>query len=439
MMLKRDALAQLLLWKSSPRRKPLIFQGARQVGKTYLLKHFGKTHFKDIAYFNFERTPALLDLFKKDLNPEKLIEKLSIHQEAKIAKGETLIVFDEIQLSDGALTSLKYFCEDAPQYFVVGAGSLLGVKLRHQRSFPVGKVNFLNLYPMTFSEFLSAMGKVQLREFVSELKTADSIPEPIHDELLDWLKKYLIIGGMPEAVAEYQSTRDFHPIREIQHEIVKSYENDFLKYSSPEQALKISNVWEALPAMLARENKKFTYSHIGKSARAREFETAIQWLSDAGLIHKCHQVTAPKLPLEGYKIPENFKIYFGDVGLLSAKLDVSPKHILENAALFQEYKGALAENFVAQELRGTETCDLFYWQSQNQAEVDYLIPCDEHIIPLEVKSGTTKGIKSLREYQKRFHCPRVARVSLNGLRKDDDFINVPLYCVSRIQSFLKEA
>lgn len=318
---------------------------------------------------------------------------------------------------------------------MVGAGSLLGVKLRHQRSFPVGKVNFLHLFPMSFFEFLSAMGKSELRALLSNTKISDSIPEPFHQDLLEWLKKYLIVGGMPEAVDEYQKSHDFENVREIHDEIMKSYENDFLKYSTPGQALKLSSIWEVLPVMLARENKKFTYSQIRKSARAREFEVAIQWLSDAGLVHKCHQVTAPKLPLEGYKNPENFKLYFSDVGLLSAKLRVSPKFILENYALFQEYKGALAENFVAQELKATEVSDLFYWQSQNQAEVDYLITHDEHIIPLEVKSGTTKGIKSLREYQKRFHCPLVARASLNHLRKDDDFINLPLYLTCRARSF----
>lgn len=431
--MKRDLYPKLLAWRSSARRKPLVLRGARQVGKTFLLKAFGARGYKDCAYFNFEEDPSLDRFFQGKLDPKEILEKLSIYAEKKILPHKTLIFFDEIQESERALSSLKYFGETANEYHVASAGSLLGIKLSQSGSFPVGKVNFETLYPLSFFEFLNAVEKPSLRAYLEESRRVDPLPDPFHQELIDWLRKYYFIGGMPEAVKQYVEGQDFEKVREVHHEILTSYQLDFSKHVSPSDILKISALWESTPAQLAKENKKFVYSALQKSARAREYETALQWLQDAGLILKSHLITTPKFPLKGYRDPQSFKVYLLDVGLLGSMSQMPAKILLEGDRMFQEFHGSLVENYVAQELTASIATDLFYWASEGKAEVDFLISKDDEIFPLEVKAGLARGAKSLHVYDEKYHPKRLIRTSLRNLKRDGKLLNLPLYMVSTLK------
>ncbi len=309
--MKRDIYYQLIVWKNNPERKPLVLKGARQVGKTYILQNFGKNEYEDVAYFDFEEDPDLHDFFTGRLAPDKIIQTLSIFQEKKIIPDQTLIIFDEVQNSPETLTSLKYFYEKAPEYHIVAAGSLLGIKIGQSAPFPVGKVNFLDLYPMTFAEFLDAVGKSQLRILLEDTDF-EPIAKAFHTELIDLLKMYYFVGGMPEAVAQFVKNQDLHKVRRIQEEILEAYSIDFSKYTTRSEAIRLAATWASIPAQLARENKKFTYAEITKNARAREYGESIQWLVDAGLVIKVKNTHTPKLPLAAYE--ENvFKLYLLDV------------------------------------------------------------------------------------------------------------------------------
>jgi len=427
--MKRDLELQLNHWKSSKRRKPLILRGARQVGKTHLLKAFGKAQFTDLAYFNFEEDPRLEEFFEGKLDPLAIIKKLSIYRGAPIHHDRTLIVLDEIQSSSLAITSLKYFSENASQYPLIAAGSLLGIKLAGAKSFPVGKVDFLNLYPLTFFEFLVALGKQDLRQYLEDLKEPTPIPAPFHEDLIDLLRTYFFVGGMPEAVETYRAAEDLGEVRRIQNGILKSYLLDFSKYAPPTEVIKITQIWNAIPSQLAKENKKFIFSAIAKSARAREYESAIQWLCDAELILKVARVEVPRFPLGGYADLSAFKVYFLDVGLLGALSHLSAKMILHGDALFTEFKGALNENFVSQELTTHLEQALFYWKSASEAEVDFLIEYEGAVIPLEVKSGVSAHSKSLKEYQKRFNPSLSVRISPLNLERQSGLLNCPPYLI----------
>jgi uncharacterized protein len=426
--MKRTLLSQLIAWKQSKFRKPLVLQGARQVGKTYLLKQFGEENFKNVAYFNFEKDQNLGSLFDDKLEPELLVRKLSAYSEIKIEASNTLIIFDEIQNSDRALNSLKYFCEDAPQYYIASAGSLLGIKLKHQKSFPVGKVNFLKLYPLNFLEFVSAIGRELLLEHLISMKQSDSFDPIFNKELLELLKVYFFLGGMPEVIKCYLESMDLNQARDAQRDILNAYLLDFAKYAPSDEVIKITNIWQAIPKNLAKENKKFIFSAISKSARAREYELAIQWLLDAGLVYKCKNVCHLGIPLDAYSEANIFKIYLLDIGLLGCLVNLNAKTTLFGNEVFTEFKGAIAENFVAQELVA-KSFNLHYWTSAGVAEVDFIVEAENKILPLEVKAGSSSKKRSLLEYAKKYPNSLLSRATTMNFKAEANLFNYPLYAV----------
>jgi len=428
--MKRDLYPELLNWKASENRKPLILRGARQVGKTHLLRLFGRQEYSAYIYLNFEEDPKLANFFADALKPTTILQNISLYTNQQIHPENTLLIFDEIQESPAALNSLKYFQEQANQYHIVAAGSLLGVKLAHTKGFPVGKVNFFDLYPLSFFEFLDAIGRDKLRAFLMAINSFESLPEPIHLELLTLLKKYMFIGGMPEAILEYAKSENILAVRKIQKEILDAYMLDFAKHAPKEHLMKITSVWESIPSQLAKENKKFIFSALHKSARGREYEAAIQWLADAGLVYKSYNISAPKLPLSGYANKNFFKLFLLDVGLLAAMSNLPPKLLVEKSQLFLEFNGAFTENYVAQTLTQKHYL-LHYWTSEGIAEVDFVMEHDLHIFPLEVKAGTDRKKKSLLEYGKKYAPPYLLRASLMNLKQDSNVCNFPLYLVGQ--------
>lgn len=428
--MKRDIYQKLVDWKLSDRRKPLILRGARQVGKTYILKEFGKREYSNLAYFNFEEDPDLNEFFKGRIFPEKIIEKLSIYLETRIFPEKTLIIFDEIQNSPMAIKSLKYFNENANEYHLVSAGSLLGIKVGQSAPFPVGKVNFMNLYPFSLGEYLDGIGKNQLREFLAGKLNFNPIEQSFHEELIDNLKMYYFIGGFPEAILQYKKDKDLTKVRVIQNEILTAFTLDFSKYATKSESIKITNTWNSIPSQLSKENKKFKFSEISKHARARDYLETIQWLLDTGLVYKCFNIKTSKLPLSGYREENIFKLYMLDTGLLGAMLNLSLRTIVEGNRLFTEYNGAFTENYVAQELIVNEIKELYYWTSQSSAEVDFIIPFNEEIFPLEVKAGISKKKKSLKVYGEKYHPPILSRSTLMNFKRDNNICNYPLYAIS---------
>lgn len=431
--MNRDIYRELESWKSNPRRKPLVVNGARQVGKTYALKHFGRSSFEKMVYLNFEKEQQLCQYFQGTLNPKEIIKILGIHAGIMIEPGNTLLIFDEIQECPRALNSLKYFYEEANEYFVVAAGSLLGVKTSQEFGFPVGKVNFLDLYPLSFFEFLSATGNEQLRMYLEEYQRLEPLPAPLHEKLIQLLKYYFFIGGMPEAVAEYIKTDNFSIVRDVQLEILNAYERDFAKHAPPQEVMKITTVWHQVHRQLSKENKKFIFSAIRKSARGRDYEDAIQWLIDAGLLYKNNFVEAPKFPLSAYADTHTFKILLVDVGLLGAQSSLSARIIIEGNVLFTEFKGALTENYVAQELIASGAKKLYYWASEGTAEIDYIFEADHEIYPLEVKAGESQKKKSLLVYGQKYNPLTLYRTTLMNLKADGKIVNYPLYMISLLR------
>lgn len=430
--MKRDFYQKLLSWKASQVRKPLVLRGARQVGKTYILTEFARREYQDFVYINFDEEPHFASFFTDNLDPNRILKDLSIYFKKSIHPGKTLIIFDEIQDCPAALGSLKYFCEKKNDFHLATAGSLLGVKLTE--GFPVGKVNFLDLAPMNFFEFLVAIGEEQLRIKMEEMSHPEALPEIFHKELVNFLKYYFIIGGMPEAVATYLKSENLEEVRSVQKEILDAYVLDFAKHAPKDEVMKILAVWDSIPNQLAKENKKFIFSAIRKSARARSFETSIQWLKSAGLIVKANCISAPKLPLDAYSDKQTFKIFLLDVGLLGAMSKLDPRIILQGHELFQEFKGSLTENYVAQELHDKYFDGLYYWTSEGIAEVDFIVSEDNCIFPLEVKSGMTKKKKSLLVYGEKYsHSeyppPILSRATLMNFAKDGKIVNYPLYAV----------
>lgn len=434
--MKRDIYGQLLKWKTSARRKPLLIKGARQTGKTYILKQFGTNEYDTLAYFNFEEDPLLKDFFSQRLQPEQLIQNLSLYAHKSIRPGRDLIIFDEIQASNNALKSLKYFQEEAPQYHLAAAGSLLGIALSGPGSFPVGKVNFLNLYPMTFHEFLEAVGAGDLSEYIAETSNVAPFPEPLHLEFIRYLRIYYFTGGMPEAVAHYAQNKDLNEVREIQNEIINAYVLDFAKYAATPDIPKLSLVWDSIPAQLAKENKKFVFTMLKKSARLRDFENAIEWLEKSGLIFRIFRVKTAKSPLRGYIEDNIFKVYALDVGILGAMANIAPDILVRGDRIFQEFEGAFVENYVAQQLKAAKGMELYYWQSSGSAEVDFVCDYSGHILPLEAKAGINPRSKSLKSFDQKFAPPVLFRTTLLNLRKDDRFVNIPLYALSLFPELL---
>jgi predicted AAA+ superfamily ATPase len=435
--MKRDIYSRLCAWKTSSRRKPLILRGARQTGKTYILKEFGEREFDKLFYFNFEEDSGLNDLFNRNLKPEKIIENLSIYHKDKINPGYDLIFLDEIQESNSALNSLKYFQEEANNFHIVAAGSLLGVKLSGPKSFPVGKVNFLDLYPMTFFEFLDAVGESRYRQLIEEKNDFLPLPEIFHEELIDLLRKYYFIGGMPEAVKYYAETGDLLEVRSVHKEIMNSYVLDFAKHAPPYDIPKITLIWDSIPAQLARENKKFIFSAVKKSARGREYEGALGWLEDTGLINKALLVTQGKYPLKGYINRSSFKVYALDVGLLGAMAEVPVDILAKGNRLFSEYEGAFVENYAAQQLKSSLDINSYYWKREGKmAEVDFICEINDEIYPMEVKAGANIRSKSLKSYNDQFHPKLLIMTTLRNFKCDGIMCNFPLYAISKLPSLI---
>lgn len=431
--MKRDIYQQLIDWKSNPRRKPLLLQGARQTGKTFILKAFGHNEYVNVIYCNFEEDPSLDRFFERDLDPDRIIKELAIYYDVEIRPSVDLMVFDEIQASNRALNALKYFDEKRKDIHIAAAGSLLGVKLSSPGSFPVGKVNFLHLFPMNFLEFLDGVGESRYRKLIEKVSGPISLTEAFHEHLNDLLRQYYFVGGMPEAVNHFVETAKMREVREIQEEIIKSYIMDFARHAPASDIPKLALLWNSIPKHLAKENKKFTFSAVKKSARAREYENALTWLEDSGLIHRATATSSAKSPLSHYADRSSFKVYALDVGLLGAMSRSPVELLIRRDRLFNEYDGAFVENFAAQQLISHFGAPLYYWRSKGgKAELDFLCDFSGRIYPLEVKAGINPRSKSLRSYDMQFSPPVLARATLLNLKKDGKILNLPLYALSRL-------
>lgn len=416
----------------------ISLQGARQTGKTYILKEFGRNEFKNVIYCNFEANPQLDNFFQQNLEPQRIISDLSLFMGQEIRPGLDLIIFDEIQASNNALNSLKYFEEQASSYHIAAAGSLLGLKLSSPGSFPVGKVNFLYLFPMTFMEFLDAMGEGKYRKLLESMNAFEPLPEPFHNHLINILSQYYIIGGMPEAVKSYAETKDANKSRKIQIEIIRSYTMDFAKHAPPHDIPKLTIIWDSIPKHLAKENKKFVFNAVKKGARAREYENALKWLEDTGLIYKVSAVTLSKHPLKYYADTGCFKVYALDVGLLGAMSDTPVDLIVQGGRLYNEFEGAFVENYVAQQLTFIFNSVLHYWRSKGgKAELDFLISLKGNIYPLEVKAGINPKSRSLKSYDQQFSPERLLRTNLLNLKMDGKTCNIPLYALGILPTLME--
>ncbi|OGH57830.1 MAG: hypothetical protein A3G34_08230 [Candidatus Lindowbacteria bacterium RIFCSPLOWO2_12_FULL_62_27] len=429
--MQRDIYRELVEWRKSRRRKPLIMKGARQVGKTWILKEFGGKEYRNLVYLNFEEDSQLKGFFRDSKDPGRILKNLSIYKKQEINPETTLILFDEIQECNSALTGLKYFHEKSNQYHIVAAGSLLGVKTSQPGGFPVGQVNFLHMHPLTFMEFLGAVGEPGLRTLIEETSDFTPYPEPLHHKLIDLLRAYLFVGGMPEAVAVYADSGDLNEVRKVHTEINNSYVLDFAKHAPAVDIPKLTLIWSSIPAHLGKENKKFMFSALKKSARAREYEAAIVWLEDAGLIHRSHAVSAGKLPLGAYRQSGIYKVYALDTGLLGALANLPAEVVVRTDEMFHEYKGAMTENYVAQQWSARGAGDLYYWSSPGAAELDFICEFKGAVHPLEVKSGFNPRSKSLKFYDRKYNPKTLCRTNLLNLKADGKIRNYPLYAVCR--------
>ncbi|MDR2919125.1 MAG: ATP-binding protein [Tannerella sp.] len=427
--MERKIFEKLFEWKNNPSKQPLLLQGARQVGKTYTLLSFGKGNYKNVAYFSMEESREIPAIFERDLNPERIIRELSAHSGQSIFPEDTLIIFDEIQACEQALASLKYFAEKAPQYHIIAAGSLLGVAVRREKfSFPVGKVDMLNLYPMDFEEFLWAVGQKRLCDLIRDAYE-EFVPLSMHDTAMDFYKIYLVVGGMPRVVQEYADKRDFDFVTMLQRTLNDSYIADMAKYATPSETTRIMAAWASVPAQLAKENRKFQYKIIKSGARAKDYEPALDWLSAAGMINKCVNVKEGKLPLAAYADNEAFKIYMLDTGLLCSKLDIVANVVINTPHSFDGFKGALAENYICQALVANGIHS-YYWTSNGRAEVDFIFQDKQgNIIPLEAKSADNVRSKSLRGYQEIYKPAYSVRASSKNFGFENGIKSVPLYAV----------
>lgn len=429
--MKRDELEYLKNWARSTQRKPLIIRGARQTGKTWLMKELGRLEYKQVAYIDFESNASLKNLFIGNFDIQRILLAIQIETKVTIEPTNTLIIFDEIQEAPGALTSLKYFQENAPEYHVIAAGSLLGIALNHETSFPVGKVDFLDLYPLTYLEFLDALGEQPLVEL---LKKKDwPLITQFKQRYIERLKQYYYVGGMPEAVYTFSQRTNFEEVRTIQRRILIAYEQDFSKQTPIQIVPRIRMLWNSIPAQLAKENRKFIYGLMRQGARAKDYELALSWLIDCGLIHKINNVTKPSIPLKAYADMSAFKLYLVDVGLLSALSELDAQSLLTGNDLFEEFKGALTEQYVLQQLITLKDVSTYYWSAANaKAEVDFLLQVQGKVIPLEVKAAENLQAKSLRVYHQKYEPELALRTSLSDYRQEDWLTNWPLYAISEI-------
>lgn len=432
--MERKILNDLCKWKGSKRRKPLILRGARQVGKTWVLQEFGKRYFSDFLYVNFERQEEFKQFFQLTKDVHRILQNLSMASGKKVTK-DTLIIFDEIQACEEALNTLKYFCEDAPEYYVVSAGSLLGIKL--SQGFPVGKVDFLEMSAMSFEEFLLANGDNSLLAYLDCIQDISAIPDAFFNPLVEKLKMYFITGGMPEAVSVWTEDRDILAADNVLADILFSYESDFGKHADKYDVYKIGLVWESLPSQLAKENKKFLYSAVKEGARAREYENAVNWLADADMVRKVFRISKPGLPLSAYDDLTAFKIYMGDVGLLRKHSHLATSAFTERNRLFTEFKGALTENYVLQCLLRQFEVKPRYW-TDAQHEVDFVVQRENDIIPIEVKAGENVRMTSIKNYYKQYESetPLLVRLSLRNLSLDGKVLNVPLFLADKLDKLI---
>ena len=428
--MERLILSKLFDWKNSPYRKPLILKGVRQVGKTWLLKEFGKRYYENTAYFNFDENEEYKQFFETTKDVDRLLQNLMLASGQKILPEKTLIVFDEVQDCPKVINSMKYFCENAPQYHIACASSLLGIALAKPSSFPVGKVNFMQINPMTFTEFLLANGDENLAQYLNTVDHLEPLPDAFFNPLYEKLKMYYVTGGMPEPVLMWTQARDVSAMQESLSDIIGAYERDFAKHPNSSEFPKISMIWKSIPSQLARENKKFLYKVVKEGARAREYEDALQWLVDAKLVYKVYRSSAPGLPLAAYDDLSAFKIYLVDVGLLRRLALLAPTAFGEGNRLFTEFKGALTENYVLQTLSVQFEAATRYWTQINPPyEVDFLIQRENDIIPVEVKAENNTTSKSLKKFKELFpdNVKLRVRFSLDNLKLDDDMLNIPLF------------
>ena len=427
----RIAMEKLLNWKQSRHRKPLIIEGARQVGKTWLMKEFGRQAYENTVYINFDSNSRMAELFASDLNTDRLIMGLELYAGHKIDADNSLLIFDEVQEVPRALTSLKYFCENAPQYHIVCAGSLLGIALHQGTSFPVGKVDFLKLYPLSFKEFLMANGKERFAELLD--KQDFQMITSFKQTYIDALKHYYYVGGMPEAVQIFAENKDFNEVRTVQKRILAAYEQDFSKHAPNEIVPRLRMLWNSIPSQLAKENKKFIYGLIREGARAKDYETALMWLCDCGLVHKVSRINTANIPLKAYEDLKAFKLFVVDVGLLSCMVGLRQQTLLDGNDLFVEFKGALTEQYVCQQLKNVEDLNIYYYTNdRGSCEVDFVVDTGEQIIPVEVKAEVNLRAKSLKTYHEKFSPTVSIRTSMSDYKEEDWLINLPLYAIEQI-------
>lgn len=425
--MKREALKQLYKWKENPDRKPLIIRGARQVGKTWLMKEFASEAYPQYAYINFEDNEIAKNIFQKDFDIDRILLALQLVTNLTITT-DTLIIFDEIQEAPRGITSLKYFQEKAPQYHVIAAGSLLGVAMHKNESFPVGKVDFMDLYPLSFLEYLDALGE---QKFVKLLLQKDwEMTALFHSKLQEYLRQYFYIGGMPEVVLSFITNKDFSKVRQLQQNILESYDRDFSKHAPITDVPRIRMVWKSIPSQLSKENRKFIYGSLKEGARAKDFELAIEWLKDAGLIYKVNRTKKGELPLTAYEDLSAFKLFVVDTGLLCAMSNLPPKVLLDGNTLFTDYKGALTEQYVLQQLKCIKDLSIYYWSAENsRGEIDFLLQYEAEVIPVEVKAEENLQSKSLRTFINKHPQLHGIRFSMSNYREQDWLTNYPLYAV----------
>ena len=423
----RAVIEELKQWKAKGGRKPLILAGARQVGKTYILKKFGREHFDNVAYVNCDNNPAARELFTADYDLQRILLAITAMTRTAVTPGKTLIILDEIQEAPNGLAVLKYFCENAPEYHVAVAGSLLGVAMQQGQSFPVGKVDVIRMYPMTFNEFLLARGESALKQILDSKDWA--LIAPFHQRLVQILREYYFVGGMPEAVLKFVESNDVKAVRTVQNSILFTYQRDMSKHVNPLEANRINMVWQSMPAQLVKENKKFLYGVARKGGRAKDFETAIQWLVDAGLVLKCNRVNAPKMPLKFYEDISSFKLFLLDCGLLGALSETSPELMLVAQNGLEEFKGAFTENYVMQQLTATLQRSIFYYSNDAKLEIDFLVQWHDAVVPIEAKAEENVRSKSLRTLVEANPGMKGLRFSMSPYREQEWLTNVPLYAI----------
>lgn len=431
----REKLKELEEWKNSSDRMPLIIRGARQVGKTWIMKEFGKNNYKKVAYVNFDGNNRMANLFEGDFDISRILQGIKIETKIDISPEDTLLIFDEIQEVPKALTSLKYFCENAREYHIIAAGSLLGVALHEGTSFPVGKVDFIDLYPLNFTEFLLAIGENELVKLLSE-KNIELI-KVFKDKFISYLKEYYFVGGMPSAVNKYIESKDYMQVRKVQLKLLQAYEEDFSKHAPNEIVPRLKMLWHSIPAQLAKENKKFIYGLIKEGARAKEYELALSWLMDCGLIYKVDRVSKPNIPLMAYQDTSAFKLYILDVGILGAMTRIDEKVLLEGNEIFTEFKGAFTEQYVLTELKSNKDIPIFYLSSEKATgEIDFVIQLGINVIPIEVKAAENLQAKSLKVFVEKYNTKKNIRTSMSDYREEEKLVNIPLYCIGNIEKML---